>query len=202
LQTGYVQLRRGILEHLLDGRITADEYTVYSLIILLANHKTGIWLGCAIGITRHTKWSERQSQVLLKSLREKGYIQGEPSIGRGAYPIKVVKYFSRKAHPHAPSGLEGAPPCALPHQKAHPHAPYQEVKQEVNHKNKAAQPRRGPAHRTEFEQRRIVQAQANRLDQQAEVYRETHIGAGPVAFGHIRPEVLERIRAREQARAR
>lgn len=133
---GFVKLRRGIVEHLKDNQITADEYTVYSLIILLADHRSGSWLGCAIAVSRLTHWSTRQSQRVLHSLRSKGYITGEPSSGRGQYLIRVTKYF-KKATPHSPSTKkkatpqshlppEGDSPVALSAQKATPQSPLQE----------------------------------------------------------------------------
>jgi len=167
---GFVKLRRGILEHLPD-RITADECLCYTLIILMADHRSGAWRGCAQAMARKTGWSVRQCQVVLKSLRQKGYITGQPTTGRGQYLIRVVKYF-HKAHGDALYTPEGAPGCALRPQKAHGDATYQEVLQEELHKKKPAQPRRG--HSPELI--RQIEAKQRRLEKEADAWREGQVG--------------------------
>jgi hypothetical protein len=94
---GFVQLRRGIIEHLKDGRITSDEFCAYTSMILLADHKTGIWTGCSKVLAKILHWSRRQAQAVLKSLRDKKYISGECKRGVGLYRIKINKYF-KEAH--------------------------------------------------------------------------------------------------------
>lgn len=99
---------------------------IYVLIILLADYRSGAWRGCAQALARVTGWSVRQCQLILKSLREKGYVTGKPSAGRGQYMIRVNKYFA-KANGDAPSMPEGEPGCAFRPKKANGDATYQEV---------------------------------------------------------------------------
>jgi hypothetical protein len=49
---GYVQLRRGILEHLQDGRMTSDEFAAFTVMLLKADHKTGVWRGAGKALAR------------------------------------------------------------------------------------------------------------------------------------------------------
>lgn len=145
------------MEHVEQGRLTLEEYAVYTFIIQNANHTTGVWQGCAKALARQTRKSERWCQYVLASLRCKGYISGKPSVGRGQYPIKVTKYFEgkahgaspseeNKAHRVSPSEQEGAPTFTLSPQKAHPRSPLEEVIQEVKHKNPPLASLAAPAH--------------------------------------------------------
>jgi hypothetical protein len=180
--SGFVKLRRGIIEHL-PKRLSPDEALTYILIILLADHRTGTWRGCSQAMSRVTGWSVRQCQLILKSLREKGYITGKPTTGRGQYRIRVVKYF-QKANPGAPLASEGESRCALSPKKANGDATYQEVKQEEIHKKNPAQPRRGPLPPvSEEEQRRRIEARDRRFEKEEEARREIRIGTGPTVVG-------------------
>lgn len=196
--TSFVKLRRGILEHI-PHRLSADEFCIYALIILLADHRTGAWRGCAQAMARRTAWSIRQCQTLLKSLRVKGYITGKPSTGRGQYMIKVVKYFEKKAHGGAPCVSEGAPGCALPPKKAHGDATYQEVKQEesiLQEKSRVQKPHTVHQHRSEQEQRRIVEARDYRLLKEEEVRKEIAVGRGPECDTDLRQQIALLARAK------
>jgi hypothetical protein len=124
--SGYVKFRRGILEHLLAGLISADEYCAYSIIILLANHKNGSWMGSSKALSRFTKWSLRQTQAIVRSLRVKNYIFGECRKGIGSYRITVNKYF-QEAHRDAQLKPTSAPGCATLQKEAHGDATVQEV---------------------------------------------------------------------------
>ena len=91
----WVKFRTGIVEHLQSGRMTADEYTVYTMLILLADWRSGVWIGSAGQLGKILHWSSRRCQKLLQQLRVKKYITGEcrrPTAS--AYPIKVERYFS------------------------------------------------------------------------------------------------------------
>ena len=135
MRAGFVKLRRGIMEHVEHGRLTLEEYAVYTFIIQNAKtYMTGIWQGCAKALARQTQKSERWCQRVLASLRVKGYISGKPSTGRGQYPIQVTKYFEGKASGVTPSELEGVWGDTLTPQKASVVTPLEEVIQEVNHK--------------------------------------------------------------------
>jgi hypothetical protein len=167
---GFVKLRRGILDHVPD-RMTADECLCYMLIILLADHRSGAWRGCSKAMARKTGWCVRQCQLVMKSLRDKGYITGKPTTGRGQYLIRVVKYF-QKANGDSPSMPKGAPGFALSPQKANGDSPYQEVLQEELHKKNTAQPRRG--HSPELI--RQIEAKQRRLEKETDAWREGQVG--------------------------
>jgi len=73
--------------------MTADEWSVFILILTLVNHATGIWNGSGIAVADYLKWTSRQCQLLLKSLRVKGYLDFNPVPGRkGNYPITVKNF--------------------------------------------------------------------------------------------------------------
>jgi hypothetical protein len=111
--------------------------------IILADHRNGTWLGSSQALSALTDWSVRQCQALLRSLRIKGYIEGECKRGIGNYRIRIIKYFKKEAHPHAQLPVRSAPPCATTPQEAHPHATFQEERlQEENHKINTAQTQR------------------------------------------------------------
>jgi hypothetical protein len=71
---GYVQLRRGILEHLEDGRMTSDEFAAFTVVVLKADHKTGVWRGTGKALARLLQWCERKGRLVLVSLAAKGYL--------------------------------------------------------------------------------------------------------------------------------
>lgn len=122
-----MQLRRGILEHLESRRITVEEYSIYTLIILKADHRNGTWKGCALALARLTGKSKRWCAYKLASLRGKGYLSATPTLGRGQYLIRVNHYF-QKVHLRSPSEQEGAPGVTFQPKKVHPRSPYQEVR--------------------------------------------------------------------------
>ena len=93
---GYVQLRRGILEHLQDGRMTSDEFAAFTVVLLKADHKTGVWRGAGKALARLLGWCERKGRLVLASLAAKGYLSialGSRLI-QAAGLVSVVRYFS------------------------------------------------------------------------------------------------------------
>jgi hypothetical protein len=92
---GYVQKRRGVLQHLVDGRMTPNEYFVFDILLILADHNTG----CGkINASAIVFWSGGQLGVdgadrALRSLDKKNYIVRETSAGRmGLYPYRIQNY--------------------------------------------------------------------------------------------------------------
>jgi hypothetical protein len=179
MSAGFVKLRRGIVEHL-PAQMTFEEYGIYTLIILNADHRTGVWRGCALALSKRVGKSERWCQYVLSSLRRKGYIKGKPSTGRGQYMISVEKYFE-KVQGGAPFAVEGAPGVTLSSKKAHRGSPYQEVSTYKN-KREEVNPRTGGAAPSpvEKEQRRRIEAKQKRQDKETEISKELYVGAGPV----------------------
>jgi hypothetical protein len=93
--TGFVQSRRGLLEHLSDGRVSPLEYAAFSVIRDGADPSSGIWHGGSRGLSVifGQAISERTARRLLESLESKGYIKRFPVPGRHAnYGIAVNKY--------------------------------------------------------------------------------------------------------------
>jgi hypothetical protein len=92
---GYVQKRRGVLQHLVDGRMTPNEYLVFDILLILADHNTGCGM---INASAIVFWSGGQLSVdgadrALRGLDKKNYIVREISAGRmGLYPYRIQNY--------------------------------------------------------------------------------------------------------------
>lgn len=95
----FVKLRRGVLEHLRDGRLTTLEFAAYVTIILLADKSNGVWHGCAAALADAmgkvvSEESKRAAQRTLATLARKGYIKNFRVQGqRHNQPILVNKYL-------------------------------------------------------------------------------------------------------------
>ena len=99
---GFVPIRRGILEHLRDGRITHGELAAYIVMILEADSKTGIWKGSARALAALYGWTQRGARHVLERLERKGYIRRFATPRSHAnYPVLIDKYLC------AEGGLEG-----------------------------------------------------------------------------------------------
>jgi hypothetical protein len=92
---GYVQKRRGVLQHLVDGRMTPNEYFVFDILLVPADHNTGCGM---INASAIVFWSGGQLGVdgadrALRGLDKKNYIVREISAGRmGLYPYRIQNY--------------------------------------------------------------------------------------------------------------
>lgn len=94
---GYVALRRGIIEHLRDGRLTPTEFTVYVFMILAADKDSGIWVGSGKAVAGNLCVSNSTAHHALCSLETKGYIRRFTTPGRhGNYPILIDKYVVKQ----------------------------------------------------------------------------------------------------------
>jgi hypothetical protein len=85
---GYVKLRRGLLEHLRAGRIAFTEYALYTVLIALADHRTGVYHGSQRRLAAAAGISSAQTWKLLTALEGKGYIEWS----RERSAVRVVKY--------------------------------------------------------------------------------------------------------------
>ena len=91
--SGYVKSRRGILEHLRSGSVTKDEYTIFDILVKIADPGTGIWIGSAKAIAGNFNFSVRQSRKVLEGLERKGYVKRFTKPGKHTnYPILINKY--------------------------------------------------------------------------------------------------------------
>lgn len=92
----FVQTRAGLLQHLQEGRMTMREFSVFNLLLLLADKASGLWWGGAPALSAHFGKGDldlRAAQKTLASLEDAGYIkrffvQGQ----RGNHPIGINKY--------------------------------------------------------------------------------------------------------------
>ncbi len=96
---GFLATRRGLLEHLRDGRLTLREKGAFQTICELAHWKTGVWWGSAralAAICGAGDITERQARKILESLEKAGYIRRFATPGiRASYGIVVDKYEVR-----------------------------------------------------------------------------------------------------------
>lgn len=94
---GFVQYRRGLFEHLREGRMTGPEFMVFSALLFLAKADTGTWYGSSLGLMGHFgdgSLSQRQARGILQSLEAKRYIRRLRTQGqRGNYPILIDKFL-------------------------------------------------------------------------------------------------------------
>jgi hypothetical protein len=92
---GYVQLRRGILTHLNERRLTLNEFVVFNILLMLADKETGSYKTNALAIQFWTggQLSEDGADRALRSLEKKGYIVREITPGQyGVYPYHIQKF--------------------------------------------------------------------------------------------------------------
>lgn len=93
--SGWVPIRRGILEHLIDGRLTNNEFIVLEVLTLLADKQTG---GYTInkGTLRYylPGMSNDTADKALRSLQKKGYV------------FRKIIYKSTAAYPYWINGYE------------------------------------------------------------------------------------------------
>lgn len=89
----YAPIRRGIVKHLVEGRMNLSEFSAYTLMILLADHQTGVWHGSAKGLEFVCGISYRRARHILEGLEDRGYIKRFSVQGKhGNYPILINKY--------------------------------------------------------------------------------------------------------------
>jgi hypothetical protein len=90
--TGFVPIRRGILEHIRSGDLPHKEALAYVIIILEADCETGIWRGSAKALGPYN-YSNRAARHILHKLHQKGYIKSFCRQGRrGNYIVLVNKF--------------------------------------------------------------------------------------------------------------
>ena len=90
---GFLQLRRGVFEHILDGRMSLADFAIYSYIIGQADTRTGVWNGSAGALAGELSISSRLARKLLERLSRAGYIRRFAVPGKHiCYPILVHKF--------------------------------------------------------------------------------------------------------------
>ena len=98
MRNGYVKFRRGILNHIRDGRMNATEFAVYSAMILDADPATGILMSSAraLAFLFNGTLTERAARRALDSLENNpdgAYIKRFTRPGsHGNYPILINRF--------------------------------------------------------------------------------------------------------------
>jgi hypothetical protein len=97
MEEGFIQMRRGLFEHVRDGRLTQREFGFYVALLFLVKAETGIWHGCSEALKAHFGSGDatvRQAKEALSNLEKQGYIRRFRTHGqRGNYPILIDKYL-------------------------------------------------------------------------------------------------------------
>lgn len=91
-ENGYIQLRRGIWEHIRDGSLNHTAAIAYIYMLSEADTRTGVWEGCAKSIASALRIPKRTAQYALKTL-EGRYIKRFVVPGKNVcYPILLHRY--------------------------------------------------------------------------------------------------------------
>ena len=94
---GYVPKRRGVLDHLRDGRLTLQQFGAFDALVLLADKASGIWNGSARALAAQCgagDVSDRQARHLLESIEAGRYIKRFPTPrSHRNYPILIDKFL-------------------------------------------------------------------------------------------------------------
>jgi hypothetical protein len=94
---GFVMVRRNLLPHLIDGRLSMNEFAVYLVLILLADSDSGQTKTCARALHAichpGQQLNLRGMQRILDRLEGAEYIHRDLLQGeRGLYTVTVNKY--------------------------------------------------------------------------------------------------------------
>jgi hypothetical protein len=90
---GFLQLRRGLWEHVRDGRLTHTEALTYMYMLTQADTRTGVWLGSAGALAGELAMPKSTAKYALAKL-EGTYIRRFPVPGRHTcYPILLHKFL-------------------------------------------------------------------------------------------------------------
>jgi hypothetical protein len=92
-ENGFLQLRRGVFEHVRDGRMSLADYAIHSYITSQADTRSGVWMGSAGALAGELSLSPRMARRFLERLSQGDYIKRFPAPGRHVcYPILVHKF--------------------------------------------------------------------------------------------------------------
>jgi hypothetical protein len=92
-ENGFLQLRRGLWEHIRDGRMSITEGLAFVYICSQADTRTGIWKGCAKSLCGELGVPERTARDVLEKMEHGDYIRRFAVPGRhSCYPILVHKF--------------------------------------------------------------------------------------------------------------
>ena len=92
-ENGFLPLRRGLWEHVRDGRMTITEVLAFIYICSQADTRTGIWKGSAKSLSGELGIPERTARDVLEKMEDGDYIRRFAVPGRHAcYPILIHKF--------------------------------------------------------------------------------------------------------------
>jgi len=92
--TGFLQLRRGVFEHVRDGRLSHRDAVAFIYIVAQADTRTGVWKGSANALAGEMGMSPRTARGVLERLSARGYLKRFPVPGKhSCYPILVHKFL-------------------------------------------------------------------------------------------------------------
>jgi hypothetical protein len=92
-ENGFAPLRRGLWEHLRDGRMTPLETLAFIYICSQADTRTGIWKGSAGALVTELGFKPRTARDVIERLEHGDYIRRFLRPGeRFCYPILVHKF--------------------------------------------------------------------------------------------------------------
>lgn len=90
---GFLQLRRGVWEHVRDGRMSVTVALAFIYICCEADTRTGIWKGSAKSLSGELGIPERTARDVLEKMEHGDYIRRFAVPGRhSCYPILVHKF--------------------------------------------------------------------------------------------------------------
>lgn len=196
--SGYVQIRRGILEHLRLGLISPTDKGFYETFIEMADPRSGMLKSNAAELAFLCCSNRKTVQKFLCRLERKGYIKRFPTPrSHGKYAILINRYRCTLS-PHKNMELNaekttdwrfpvyeqvsrlGAREGATPLHKERARGELRiENKTKVKSRPQTPRAPTSPELRTETEQRRIVDARDGRLQKEAQARTEAQVGRGP-----------------------
>jgi hypothetical protein len=93
-ENGFLQLRRGIWQHVRNGQMNVNDFAIYVYILSEADTRTGVWKGCAQSISAALKLPLSTVKYSLAKMDGK-YIKRFMVLGhRTAYPILCHRYLA------------------------------------------------------------------------------------------------------------
>ena len=92
-ENGFAPIRRGLWEHVRDGRMSPFEALAFVYICSQADTRTGVWKGSAGALVAELGFHPRTARDLLERMEHGGYIRRFVSQGmRHCYPILIHKF--------------------------------------------------------------------------------------------------------------
>lgn len=93
-ENGFAPIRRGLWEHVRDGRMSVTEALAFIYICSQADTRTGIWKGCAKALSGELGIPDRTARDVLEKMEHGDYIRRFAVPGSHlCYPILVHKFI-------------------------------------------------------------------------------------------------------------